>query len=383
MKHVTSVEIFRAGTYRGETYSEEYLAQLADTFNPELYTPVVKLDHVEEGNACGKIVDVRVDEGKLLADLVLNDEAADLIKTGKRPNRSIEIWPPDSYQGEESFGGRAAIRGLALLGASPPQILGMEPVLLSDQDNFHRVTFFADGKSMEEEKSMEQQVERIMSVLSGIETRLAALEKILEREESEHEHEAEDRMETSENETLRQEEDTVVSHSDNNSSDAEILSLTGEVQRLRARCDATETQLKREREAREFADADARFERVFQQALSEGRVTPPERETSRLIFHECRKSGGVVEMSDANGKTRKLSASEAFLLNLQNRSQVVDVDPSRAAMKSAQDAHAESGRNGVELYNDTVRRIQSENPTWNFSEVCAEAKRELAERGVF
>lgn len=131
---IKNVEIFKAGTYRGVTYSEDDLQQMVDNFkslkSQGLFDPVFKKNHSElVEDQIGWILDARRDGEILLADLHLTEWAAyDKIVSGTWKNLSSEIYPPELSIEEFGLDGYV-LRGVAIV--SVPKVKGLKGLILN------------------------------------------------------------------------------------------------------------------------------------------------------------------------------------------------------------------------------------------------------------
>lgn len=153
---VVEVEAFKVGNYGDKgNYSEADLEQIAQDYNVNLHEAPVTLDHKAEGPAFGWVESVRRVGANLV--LMVRDMADGLrqaIKDGAYKKVSIELYK----QFKET--GRAYIRAVSFLGAKVPEIKGLSPVLLSeDEEKSVKIEFDEGGElDMAEQTEMEKKI---------------------------------------------------------------------------------------------------------------------------------------------------------------------------------------------------------------------------------
>lgn len=121
------VEIFRAGTWNGDKYTSEDIAEISNNFsrfkkdNPDFQLPL-KLGHNQDDRepAVGWIDNVKQVGDRLYADLVdIPETIYNFIRLKGYKNRSIELI--EKYNTQGKVVGKM-LRGMALLGASMPAV---------------------------------------------------------------------------------------------------------------------------------------------------------------------------------------------------------------------------------------------------------------------
>ena len=133
------VEIFSAGTWNNDTYSDGDIAAMVAAFHElkDRLSPPLKLGHNDEQKilakdglpAAGWISNLFQRGGKLLADIAgVPRKVADLIKTGAFRKRSAEIWWDYTDPGTGLKFPRV-LCGLALLGADLPAVTCLDDIL--------------------------------------------------------------------------------------------------------------------------------------------------------------------------------------------------------------------------------------------------------------
>ena len=127
------IHVFRAGDQTSaqgikRTFSPEDLQQVVDTYDPSVHEAPIVLGHQGDNDSLpsfGWIQGFSREGQNLYADVSFTDTAKDLVKDGHYRKVSISFYSPDSQI--NPHGGKWSARHLALLGASPPAVKGLEP----------------------------------------------------------------------------------------------------------------------------------------------------------------------------------------------------------------------------------------------------------------
>jgi hypothetical protein len=122
------VEILRAGQFTAADgkpidLSHDKLKQMVGSYDPSYHEALVNCDHAENGPALGRVSRLHMEGDKVLADLldVDSEVAREMVQGGQWPNRSAEIY--HDLEGRGPY-----LRALAILGAHPPAIKGLQRI---------------------------------------------------------------------------------------------------------------------------------------------------------------------------------------------------------------------------------------------------------------
>lgn len=122
------VEIFRAGKWKGETYTDKDLQDIVDAFDKVGFQPALKLGHREESGdrAYGWVRSLRLVGDRLLADIAdMPRRVYEAIKERAYDHVSSEIFF-NLDRGGQKF--RRVLKAVALLGAEVPGVAGLRPL---------------------------------------------------------------------------------------------------------------------------------------------------------------------------------------------------------------------------------------------------------------
>jgi hypothetical protein len=119
-------------------FSEKDLEQVVKTYDPSIHEAPLVIGHAGDNDslpAYGWIKGFAKQGGNLYADVAFTDTAKDLVKDGHYRKVSISFYSPDSAINPHK--GKWSARHLALLGASPPAVKGLEPFSFSEAEGVY------------------------------------------------------------------------------------------------------------------------------------------------------------------------------------------------------------------------------------------------------
>ena len=187
------VHVFKAGPQTSaqgvqRTFSADDLKEVANSYDPEVHSAPLVIGHSGDNDsvpAYGWIRGFSQKGDDLYADVEFTDVAKDLVKGGHYRKVSISFYSPDSPINPHK--GKWSARHLALLGAAPPAVKGLEPFSFSEEEGVFdfAVTLSPDqifdkdlGPTLLIEKSpLEMLRERLDEVKSEVNQSLQQLEQ--------------------------------------------------------------------------------------------------------------------------------------------------------------------------------------------------------------
>ena len=195
LKSLNGVEIFATGKWNGDTYTQEDLQEMVNSFIPLKQTlqPFVKLGHNEKQSllakdglpAAGWIENIYIQGNKLMADIVdMPATIYELVKNKAYKRISSEIyWNLKDATGTVF---KRALKAIALLGGDTPAVGSLADVQalyakkqVSDLDGeikFAEIEYFKKEDTMELEK-LQAQVTELTSKLEAKGKEFSELEK--------------------------------------------------------------------------------------------------------------------------------------------------------------------------------------------------------------
>lgn len=137
------IHVFKAGDQTSAQgvqrhFSEKDLEQVVKTYDPSIHEAPLVIGHAGDNDslpAYGWIKGFAKQGGNLYADVAFTDTAKDLVKDGHYRKVSISFYSPDSAINPHK--GKWSARHLALLGASPPAVKGLEPFSFSEAEGVY------------------------------------------------------------------------------------------------------------------------------------------------------------------------------------------------------------------------------------------------------
>ncbi len=137
------IHVFKAGDQTSAQgvqrhFSEKDLQQVVETYDPSIHEAPLVIGHSGDNDstpAYGWIKGFSKQGGNLYADVAFTDTAKDLVKDGHYRKVSISFYSPDSAINPHK--GKWSARHLALLGASPPAVKGLEPFSFSEVEGVY------------------------------------------------------------------------------------------------------------------------------------------------------------------------------------------------------------------------------------------------------
>jgi len=134
------IHVFKSGDQTSaqgvqRTFTPDDLQQVVDTYDPSVHEAPLVLGHQGDNDSLpsfGWIQGFKREGPNLYADVAFTDTAKDLVKDGHYRKVSISFYSPDSQINPHN--GKWSARHLALLGASPPAVKGLEPFSFAEKD---------------------------------------------------------------------------------------------------------------------------------------------------------------------------------------------------------------------------------------------------------
>lgn len=131
--YTKKIHVFKAGDQTSaqgvqRNFSQKDLDQVIQTYDPSIHEAPLVIGHAGDNDslpAYGWIKGFTRQGDNLYAEVAFTDAAKDLVKDGHYRKVSISFYSPDSQINPHK--GKWSARHLALLGASPPAVKGLEP----------------------------------------------------------------------------------------------------------------------------------------------------------------------------------------------------------------------------------------------------------------
>ena len=137
------IHVFKSGDQTSaqgvqRNFSDKDLQQVVDTYDPSIHEAPLVIGHAGDNDSLpsfGWIKGFSKQGGNLYADVEFTDSAKDLVKNGHYRKVSISFYSPESAINPHK--GKWTARHLALLGASPPAVKGLEPFSFAEVEGVY------------------------------------------------------------------------------------------------------------------------------------------------------------------------------------------------------------------------------------------------------
>jgi len=136
---VRNVQVFRVGTFRGDTYDQGYLDKIVRNFQRLRrggFTPAFTLDHSGDvQSVIGNVTDVRRKGDVLHADLLILDaDAIERARRGLLSRLSVDI----NAEGQDDTGAVIGPVLRAIAAVAIPQVKSLQPLVINSEDGIFR-----------------------------------------------------------------------------------------------------------------------------------------------------------------------------------------------------------------------------------------------------
>lgn len=186
------IHVFKAGEQTSaqgvsREFSSEDLQQVVDTYDPGVHEAPLVIGHAGDNDSLPAYGWIRRFERKgkdLYADVEFTDAAKNLVENGHYRKVSISFYSPESQINPHK--GKWSARHLAMLGAAPPAVKGLEAFSFAEEGVFDFVTELSPdtlfdeefGPTMIVEKSpLEMLKEKLDEVRKEVDTSLQELKQ--------------------------------------------------------------------------------------------------------------------------------------------------------------------------------------------------------------
>lgn len=122
-------EVFKAGAYPQGKFTKEQIEEIAKNYDPSFCEAPLTLDHEQSGPAFGWVESLKADKGVLKASFKdITEDLKSFVNDGKYKKISVEIY-------RELEGKKPYLKAVSFLGASIPQVKGMEAVQFKEGES--------------------------------------------------------------------------------------------------------------------------------------------------------------------------------------------------------------------------------------------------------
>lgn len=170
-------EVFKAGNYPQGKFTKEEVQELANNYDPSFCEAPITLDHEQKGPAYGWVDKLKEEDGLLKASFKnLSPELKDFVSKGKYKKISVEIY-------RELEGKKPYLKAVSFLGASIPQVKGMQAVEFKEgESDVFEFEIQADDDNVE--TYSEAEVEELKNTISDLQTKIAQFKEDAKKQET-------------------------------------------------------------------------------------------------------------------------------------------------------------------------------------------------------
>ncbi len=155
-------EVFKAGNYPQGKFTQAEVQELAKNYDPSFCEAPITLDHEQKGPAYGWVDKLKEENGKLKATFKdLSDDLKEFVNKGKYKKISVEIY-------RELEGKKPYLKAVSFLGASIPQVKGMQAVKFKEGES----DVYIFEAEVEEDNDTEE-IENLKSTIADLKGQVA------------------------------------------------------------------------------------------------------------------------------------------------------------------------------------------------------------------
>lgn len=149
-------EVFKAGKYPQGKFTKEQIEEIAKNYDPSFCEAPITLDHEQSGPAFGWVESLKADKGLLKASFKdVTEDLKSFVNDGKYKKISVEIY-------RELEGKKPYLKAVSFLGASIPQVKGMEAVEFKEgESDIYTFEVTAEADKKDEEKEIQDLKDKI------------------------------------------------------------------------------------------------------------------------------------------------------------------------------------------------------------------------------
>ena len=170
-------EVFKAGNYPQGKFTKEEVQELAKNYDPSFCEAPITLDHEQKGPAYGWVDKLKEEDGLLKASFKnLSPELKDYVSKGKYKKISVEIY-------RELEGKKPYLKAVSFLGASIPQVKGMESVEFKEGES-DVYEFSIETEDENVETFSNEDVEELKNTITNLQTQIAQFKEDAKKQET-------------------------------------------------------------------------------------------------------------------------------------------------------------------------------------------------------
>ena len=159
-------EVFKAGTYPQGKFTKEQIEEIAKNYDPSFCEAPITLDHEQSGPAFGWVENLKAEKGILKASFKdVTEDLKSFVNDGKYRKVSIEIY-------RELEGKKPYLKAVSFLGASIPQVKGMEAVQFKEGESDIYTFEVAVEDAKPDKKDEEKEIADLKNQVNDLEEKI-------------------------------------------------------------------------------------------------------------------------------------------------------------------------------------------------------------------
>lgn len=320
---MTFFEIFKAGTYPQGKFSKEQIEEIAKNYDPNFCEAPITLDHEQSGPAFGWVESLKTEKGVLKASFKdVTDDLKSFVNDGKYKKVSVEIYR--NLEGKKPY-----LKAVSFLGASIPQVKGMESVQFkegeSDVYTFEVAQEKEDDKP--EKKDDEKEFQDLKNQVNDLEEKINTF-----------------KQQENSNETIK-------------SLKTKVEDLTNQLLTFKEKA-SDKGEIQKELDNLKNKIRDNEFENFIEKQLEKGILIPANKDVVLKIFKEL---DNVKKFDSASNAVDDFKTFVASLPKQIEFDEVATKKKATTTPTAEHDEFADASEESLEIYNEATALAAKEN----------------------
>src|SRR5574344_1089257 len=310
-------EIFKAGIYPQGKFTKEQIDEIAKNYDPSFCEAPITLDHEQSGPAFGWVESVKAENGVLKASFKdVTEDLKAFVNDGKYKKISVEIY-------RELEGKKPYLKAVSFLGASIPQVKGMEAVQFKEgeSDVYTFEVAVEEDKSDKKDDAKDSQVLEIQDLKDKIDVLQNKVNSFNQSEKS--------------NETIK-------------SLTIQVENLTKELDTFREKA-ADKDGIQKELDNLKNKVRDNEFENFVEKQLEKGILIPANKDVVLKIFKE------LDNVKKFDSTSNALEDFKTFVASIPKQIEFDEVATKKKATTTPtadHDEFADASEESLEIFNE-------------------------------
>ncbi len=307
-------EVFKAGAYPQGKFTKEQIEEIAKNYDPSFCEAPITLDHEQSGPAFGWVESLKAEKGVLKAAFKdVTEDLKSFVNDGKYRKVSVEIY-------RELEGKKPYLKAVSFLGASIPQIKGMEAVQFKEGES--------DIYTFETQSKNDDDVE-----IAQLQTQIKDLEDKIKTF----------KQEDKSNETIK-------------SLNTKVEELTNELATFKEKANDKD-EIQKELDYIKNKVRDNEFENFIEKQVEKGILIPANKDVVLKLFKE------LDNLKKFDSTSNSVEDFKTFVSSLPKQIEFDEVATKKKATtpKAEHDEFADASEESLEIFNEAQALAEKEN----------------------